>query len=352
MVNTRLSELDSLRGLAALILVLAHVPNWNAQVKQAISLPSAHLMVELFFVLSGLILHQLYATKLLTPGDLVRFLALRLGRVYPLHLCVLLMYLLLELARWRVGHVGAAGPAFSINTWAAFAQQMTLTQTWGAGNDLTFNAAAWSISAELAAYIGFAVLCLAVPARWLTLAFVGVLAAAAWGLVAYLPAFDSLLRCAAGFATGCLLSVVLGRASLPGWVGPSGAALLLTFLVFRPHGREWGIYLLVFPLSALVALSAVASPAGCAWRRVLRCPPLVWLGEISYSVYMVSLLVILAVDRTARAAGLLPAAEGANGVGISAALAALTVCATLALAAVTYRWIEVPARCYVRSLIR
>lgn len=46
-------ELESIRGIAAIFVVLFHIPAWNASFHDINLIRSGHIMVDLFFVLSG-----------------------------------------------------------------------------------------------------------------------------------------------------------------------------------------------------------------------------------------------------------------------------------------------------------
>jgi len=49
-------ELDSIRGIAALLVVFEHIPNWNESFFNFVIFRNGYLMVELFFVLSGFVI--------------------------------------------------------------------------------------------------------------------------------------------------------------------------------------------------------------------------------------------------------------------------------------------------------
>jgi len=98
----RFVALDSLRGLAALLVVLHHINGAG----YLLSLPLfryGSLAVDFFFVLSGFVIAANYGERLTQGFSIGRFMALRLGRVYPLHLVVLAIFVSLELLQWRLG---------------------------------------------------------------------------------------------------------------------------------------------------------------------------------------------------------------------------------------------------------
>ena len=55
--STKVEELESIRGLAALLVVFYHIPKWNPLLEIGI-INNGYLMVELFFVLSGFVIYK------------------------------------------------------------------------------------------------------------------------------------------------------------------------------------------------------------------------------------------------------------------------------------------------------
>jgi peptidoglycan/LPS O-acetylase OafA/YrhL len=53
--HTKIEELESIRGLAALLVVFFHIPKWNIMFDIGI-INNAYMMVDLFFVLSGFVI--------------------------------------------------------------------------------------------------------------------------------------------------------------------------------------------------------------------------------------------------------------------------------------------------------
>lgn len=114
-----------------------------------------------------------------------------------------------------------------------------------------------------------------------------------------------------------------------------GIALLTTprwLRIDRPYPDESAVALLVFGGGAAV-LVACAVHVG-ALRRMLAWRPLAELGRVSYSVYLLHLTVILL------AAGLV---EERVGVGGALAFTAGVTAVTLALAPLSFAWVERPA---------
>jgi peptidoglycan/LPS O-acetylase OafA/YrhL len=83
-----------------------------------------------------------------------------------------------------------------------------------------------------------------------------------------------------------------------------------------------------------------------AVARFLRAPPLVWLGTISYSLYMVHAPIRMTIGKAAEAA-----IAHTGSPAVAWLVAALMFAVTIALAAILYSWVERPARRWIRRSI-
>jgi peptidoglycan/LPS O-acetylase OafA/YrhL len=107
----------------------------------------------------------------------------------------------------------------------------------------------------------------------------------------------------------------------------------------------------IYPLSAAVILFVALAPAKGP-LRVLRAPPLVWLGKVSYSVYMVHAFVLWTMNQVIRfgthASEVMeplhpmPVLIPGDAVGLIALPIALAL--VLLVSHFTYTWIEKPFR--------
>jgi peptidoglycan/LPS O-acetylase OafA/YrhL len=159
--QTKIEELESIRGLAALLVVFFHIPKWNTLLDIGI-INNGYLMVELFFVLSGYVIHTAYAHKITNKNDLFRFQFLRFGRLYPVHFVFLVAFIFIEIAKYiaqsKLGITSLGVQPFEKNNLTAFIQQLFLIQAIGpTGNTTTFNGPAWSISVEFYTYLIFGI---------------------------------------------------------------------------------------------------------------------------------------------------------------------------------------------------
>ena len=312
-----MKALTPLRGLAALAVLALHA---------GLSF-RGYLGVDLFFLLSGFVMTHAYGAMAASAGAWFEFLKARLARIYPVHLLVLIL-LLPELG---------TSPAFS--TGGLVSSLLLLQSPW---HSMCWNFSAWSISAEWHAYLVFPALAVGLrtkPAGVLLRILAGCLLVV--GITSWLDHSGNitnspvvLLRCLPEFIAGMALYRLRALGRLPAWIQSDAAfaaavaALLGLEIVKAPEG---------FSVCALAILLLCAARDGSAFARALGWPPLRWLGEISYSLYMVQMAVVVALAR------FWPHLAGWP--------LALAFCAgSLTLAAPISRWIEYPARGFLRSL--
>ena len=113
------------------------------------------LGVDLFFALSGFILSHTYLSSLgerLKVDKSVKFLWLRLARIYPVHLVMLLVAGFAVFAQSIV--TGEELDRSWLNPWD-FIKNLLLIQEWGSDPQRGWNFVAWSLSMEWLAYLIF-----------------------------------------------------------------------------------------------------------------------------------------------------------------------------------------------------
>src|ERR1700730_13983011 len=131
----KIEELESIRGIAALLVVLFHMPSWNARLHDIGFIRNGYYMVDLFFVLSGFVMNLNYCDRLHGVRDLARFQFLRLGRLYPVHLLFLLLAVLTAAAT-SIASIAfvlkiPSGSAFKDATLGSFTEQLLLIHSLG-----------------------------------------------------------------------------------------------------------------------------------------------------------------------------------------------------------------------------
>ncbi|HYI41437.1 MAG TPA: acyltransferase [Allosphingosinicella sp.] len=298
-----LPALTGIRGLAAWFVVLYHIRSGAVSyvpAEASWALSKGYLAVDLFFMLSGFVLWLNYSDRLRRDGfaAVPGYLARRVARIWPLHLFILALTLIYALL------VAATGELNTVHyPWAELPLHVLLIHNWGFTGGLAWNDPSWSISGEAAAYLLFPLIALAVDWRRLSPAWaVGALLLLALLLSAVMgwngafildrdiPRFG-LLRALTEFTMGTIICALWRRwCSVPGVAaalagGLVAAALLLGFAAGAPET-------LVVPLFLAGLLLALASTADRPGNP-LAARPIHYLGEISYSTYLVHFLLYI-----------------------------------------------------------
>ena len=342
-----LRPLTALRFMAALWVVLyTFWPNLNVGFLPNLA-AKGYLGVELFFVLSGFILSHVYLHAFAEKRFSYRgFLWARIARVYPLHIFTLLGVMALGLAAVAVG-MSIDG---SVLSWKTLPAHLLMLHAWGFAGEAGWNHPSWSISAEWFAYLAFPLFALAAwPLRkrpWIATAGAAVFLMglyAAFERFAGFPLTEATFRWGAlrivpCFAYGCALYLVYRRAP----VKPAGPLALLAGAVMIASASVLAWDAVTVLAAGLLILALASIPHGRAgW---LGSKPAVYLGEISYSVYMVCApWQILAVNLAARA-------TGAEDKRLHLLVWLGVILGLIVAAAATYHLIERPARKALRGM--
>jgi peptidoglycan/LPS O-acetylase OafA/YrhL len=149
--------LDLLRGFAAVAVML-----WHREVLP-LSTTAAYLAVDLFFLLSDVVVAEAYGERLASGWTIGRFMLVRVVRLWPLYLLGTLVSLVAAL--WTI----AAGspPAFGGSLMKAVVLSVFfLPRLHQNGCLFPLNPAAWSLFAELAVNLVFALVSRAGLLRW------------------------------------------------------------------------------------------------------------------------------------------------------------------------------------------
>jgi peptidoglycan/LPS O-acetylase OafA/YrhL len=288
-----IKPLTSLRFFAAAWVVLFHYwPHLAAAGAAPPLVAKGYLGVECFFILSGFILCHVYLPSFeagrFRYGDFIRA---RIARIYPLHLATLVAMGAMAAGALAVGL--SVDP--NVLSWPSLPANLALLQAWGLAPVAGWNHPSWSISAEWLAYLTFPAFAMAAIAarRWPRIAVAGALAVLAGFYVGF-ERFAGFPLTRATFAWGALRIIpcfLLGCALFLAWRSGAadrrkalfgavffGVAALLAAQFRAPD------MLTVSAFGGLIISLAQVSKAG---GQVGSHPFFVYLGEISYSIYMV-----------------------------------------------------------------
>jgi peptidoglycan/LPS O-acetylase OafA/YrhL len=344
-MTSRVPQLDGLRAIAVLLVVLHH---W---LEGARALDLGNIGVQLFFVLSGYlitrILHEFRdrrANGELGIGEvLVRFHLSRAARIWPVALLT-------------VSLVWMAGDRFDRREdmlWhALFASNLLFFQRGEFASNL---AHFWSLAVEQQFYLVWPLVVLLIPARLLkpmVLAFVVAapvlrLALVAMGFTRFaqynvLPFanFDS-LGMGALVALWSRYPVAIAQAA---WrlLGRVTLAAVLALLALRFASAAVGAEVPANPEQSLYSIAFAWLVAHCARGmgglagRVLSWRPLVFLGVISYGIYVYHMFAPRAVGTALRVIGIPEEFHG------GVLLFALSAALTMSVAALSWVLMERP----------
>ncbi|MDP5031436.1 acyltransferase [Paraglaciecola sp.] len=290
--------LTSIRGFAALIVLFMHIhETFRNDLPWFSIFKNGALGVDLFFVLSGFILAYVYADTTIERRNFLgfynKFIKSRLARIYPLHFFTLLFTLCLVLV---IPHFYERSPQFY--TGLSFILNLFLIQNWGF-IDISWNIVSWSISAEFFMYLlfpfmlyfknlvnsQFKVLTLAIFIFIIHHIFIFTLNWTNYGGMS----LGGMVRVFFEFSLGFLLFYLrAGFYTIFINFKDNLGLLLVLLLLISVFFKE--VWLLFLPSVAFFILHLGVFDSSTS--RFLSNKPLVYLGNISFSLYMWHWLVI------------------------------------------------------------
>lgn len=150
-----LDTLDGIKIVGCLLIVCYHFfPYIGGTSGQYFFWPlrNARVMVDVFFIISGIVIAHNYGGKIKSGSSYADFMKRRIARLYPLHLATLLFYSIIGLAI-AVGYLHVAiERKYDFNEWLP---NFFMIQAWGFSQKTAFNFPSWSVSAEFFAYLSF-----------------------------------------------------------------------------------------------------------------------------------------------------------------------------------------------------
>lgn len=324
------SALDGLRAISVIAVIWQHTAGYN---QHGGLLSRGYLGVDCFFAISGFLITTLLLRERQATGriSLRQFYLRRSARIFPIYFVVLAAYVVLMFTR----RDSVDGIEFFHNL-PAFA---TYTSNWlGQGGDKATFYFAWSLATEEQFYLFWPPLLAVLAVRRWT-APVGVLLA--------LVVVDQLagaagVRILASLAVPILLGAVVAillhhrstfRLAARVLSGPLAAP---TAVLTTLGALQYGVPDLVAEVLLVLVVATLVVREDTVVHPVLTWRPLVFVGTISYGIYLMHMLVANVIR---------PVVGERLGIPVFA----LTVPAVIILAWVSFRWFETPVRELARS---
>ena len=347
----RLLALDGVRGVAALCVAIYHRQDLFSR-QPFFGWGWAN--VDLFFLISGMVLSHVYEKRIVSgKTTFTEFLSHRIARLWPLHFFA--MMAMLTVNNFSAGYVmDFSAPVYTFLLNLFFLQNIGL-YTFGTTGGQTWDGNAWSLTPEIVANLTwFYLLTRRKLSSKLLVTVILVCAVLQYNLGGSVPGLilgSSLIRCSISYAMGCLLyrhlianpevtplptfwGNVLGL-GLVNLVAISVADIVLTGSQLFAHW-DWILVLFVFPVFAFCLLQPET-----ILNRVFSSRFPVFLGTISYSVYLLHVPIGLTMT------GLVHYFTGTYFVPPFGGILFLYL--TIRLSADAYKYVETPARRYLRD---
>ncbi len=325
----RLVQVDALRGLAALAVLLFHYTTrfselFSTNSTPSVSFPDGYYGVNLFFIISGFVIFMTLE-KTAKPMD---FLISRFSRLFPAYWFAIFL-------TFTVTHLlGLPGHLVSIG--AAIANMLMLHSFFGAPN---VDGVYWTLEVELLFYFAMFALYRLKALDRVHYVLLGLLSGRMLYFIAevyfgvdlpWIIFHLLILKFIPWFALGISVYLALynqGPEAYRHALQTSVAAIATLCLCES-----------VFVGALAVALASAVFFAAKSRFSLLQCKPLVWLGTISYPLYLlhenIGWALMLQLQK----------------IGLSLDLTIVaTICASLLLAAAVTFWVEQPSMRWIRS---
>lgn len=300
------------------------------------------IAVDLFFVLSGYIISYVHQSDFqrFSWGAYARFLKLRIARIYPAHLAMALLWLLV-IAGTTIFLPSVLTPDLRAHyNGKTLVYALTLLNGWGIPGSEGWNLPSWSVSSEWFAYLTFALVALCANRLRSPRSFV-VLGVLAMGFQFMLPVRGELVSVQTEFLLGCCVyglgqSIVASRR----YDALCAASLIAILCLATRDAHKITVFWMIVCFAPLVLGLHKSTWIG-EWLLGSRLP--VYLGEISYSLYLAHSLVIVLLRQVFHHM----TSPAFTGPFWPAFRLATYLCAVIAAGHILYTYVEKPSRNYL-----
>ncbi|BAY10597.1 acyltransferase family protein [Calothrix sp. NIES-2098] len=372
-MSKHINSLTSLRGVASVVVVIHHFSYYTLpKTGSTLSTYSnffhnGYLWVDFFFILSGFIMTHVYARDFSTKviSDNYRsYLLSRFARIYPLHIFILALFVGLEIVKTFLLHHSAFTDKFNLT--ALFAN-VFLLQAFDLNCPPLFwcntywNEPAWSISVEFVIYCIFPFLLFVLlrsnyknDLLMYVSSLLGILLLVTFtrGNLDSIIGVPAIARCGLECVLGIITYKVYRRSNYQKYLNLNLLAIIaITWIMLIMHNywhhwrslHDW----LILPAFSLLIL-AVAVSNKSVISKFLNSQLMLYLGTISYSVYLVHWFIqelikfFWSYEFNEIFGQSFTRLENFLALGVFLII-------TLLVASLTYKFVEVPMRHYLKS---
>jgi exopolysaccharide production protein ExoZ len=341
--SARIASMEGLRGYAVMLVFCVHFIDhyfrrrdgtdfnqWSLSDAKGVGDVIAHYFwashygVDVFFLLSGFLIFRMVARPEFRWGEFLKHRALRL---YPAFAAALLIYVAYHAHFWGVTY-----------DWKLLVQNAIFLPGIHELGVKAIIVPSWSLSFEWLFYLAAPPLLLLLR-RWHgTLGPRQVIAVGAVLLALAVPIAPHYARLVMFFA-GAWLAALEGP-ELSRWIGqlPDWVVVLLYLAVTLLFSFTQNYYIFAWPFAVVCTLLVARCLHGGGFlARMFSAAPVRWLGNVSYSFYLLHGLIIVAVvDHVG------PLLGRFSTVVHMLTMIALALVASSVLAAISFRWLEQP----------
>tara|TARA_R110000744_G_scaffold103809_2_gene198928 strand:- start:2488 stop:3606 length:1119 start_codon:yes stop_codon:yes gene_type:complete len=353
----RIHKLDGLRGIFSLMIVLFHyreafLPEF---LRHVFFIRSSYTFVDFFFVLSGYVIAYNYNSIKAFPEFIV-YIKKRFIRLFPLLLLTTTIALFFDLiGNFTFPHLVKNVDSVSVLLQRYADTLMFTNSTPILGKTAGMNGVAWSISSEMVSYIVFGLTSILVFGKRKNILLALIILICSIFIIIHGKFFNTgdygFVRGLISFNMGYfvwLLSVY--KIKISNWFELTiPITLLLIFYILNRKltGFEQQMFgLAVIPIFYGISIWILLKTNGIL-SKLLSSKPLVFLGDISYSVYLNHAIIVLVVPKIAFGILKIP-----QNVFSEISLLVLTLVFIIIYSYFTYKYVEIKGGSFLKKIFK
>jgi peptidoglycan/LPS O-acetylase OafA/YrhL len=290
----QLHNITYLKGVCALVICFIHFKIFITDLKN-VDLDYLFYFVHFFFVISGFVIFIKYFNNIKTFDTVIYFLKKRFSRLYPLHIFLLILFLLLEITKMIAQDHFNIKPnydTFIKNNFESFIYNIFLVHNIF-GNPLSFNGPSWAVGSEFFAYLVFSITIFFLRTKIIILIFFFILFYSKYyssSAFYSVHGFSTNLNCLYAFIIGGLFGIIFIKQKF------SSVILILFFLLTFIIYNKYYLALLPFLFGYILYQSSLKK--NFLLKFFFFNSLFKFIGKISYSIYLIHSLVLWIVIQT------------------------------------------------------